>query len=180
MNRYVKEFFHRGLMFGGFGPIILAIIYFIVSKTTSGFSLSAGQVLVGIVSVYLLAFVHAGASVFNQIEEWSIPKSLLCHFATLFVAYSLCYVLNSWIPFEPMVLLIFALILLLQLSLHSCLEAYRLQSAMLRLSKFQHMYALRLEQSILYLKDFCRFKYEEISQSNIYLLDVCHMSWLEA
>lgn len=110
MNRYVKEFFHRGLMFGGFGPIILAIIYFIVSKTTSGFSLSAGQVLVGIVSVYLLAFVHAGASVFNQIEEWSVPKSLLCHFATLFVAYSLCYVLNSWIPFEPMVLLIFALI----------------------------------------------------------------------
>lgn len=110
MNRYVKEFFHRGLMFGGFGPIILAIIYFIVSKTTSGFSPDAGQVLVGIVSVYLLAFVHAGASVFNQIEEWSIPKSLLCHFATLFVAYSLCYVLNSWIPFEPMVLLIFALI----------------------------------------------------------------------
>ncbi|MBQ5816386.1 MAG: DUF3021 domain-containing protein [Oscillospiraceae bacterium] len=110
MNRYLKEFFHRGLMFGGFGPIILGIIYYILSKTVSGFSLSGGQVLVGIVSIYLLAFVQAGASVFNQIEEWSLPKSLLCHFSTLFVAYSLCYILNSWIPFEPMVLGIFALI----------------------------------------------------------------------
>ena len=110
MNRYVKEFFHRGLMFGGFGPIIHGIIFYILSKTVSGFSLSGGQVLVGIVSIYLLAFVQAGASVFNQIEEWSLPKSLLCHFSTLFVAYSLCYVLNSWIPFEPMVLIIFALI----------------------------------------------------------------------
>lgn len=110
MNRYVKEFLHRGLVFGGFGPIILAIIYFIVSKTVSGFALSSNEVLVGIISIYLLAFVQAGASVFNQIEEWSLPKSLLCHFSTLFVAYSLCYIINSWIPFEPAVLLIFALI----------------------------------------------------------------------
>ncbi len=110
MNRYVKEFFHRGLMFGGFGPIILAIIYYILSKTVSGFALSVGEVLVGIISVYLLAFVQAGASVFNQIEHWSLPKSLLCHFSTLFVSYSLCYILNSWIPFKPMVLVLFALI----------------------------------------------------------------------
>ncbi len=110
MNRYVKEFFHRGLMFGGFGPIILAVIYYILSKTVSGFALSGSEILVGTISVYLLAFVQAGASVFNQIEHWSLPKSLLCHFSTLFVSYSLCYILNSWIPFEPMVLAIFALI----------------------------------------------------------------------
>ncbi len=97
-------------MFGGFGPIILAVIYYILSKTVANFSLSGGEILVGIISVYLLAFVQAGASVFNQIEGWSLPKSLLCHFSTLFVAYSLCYVLNSWIPFEPMVLIMFALI----------------------------------------------------------------------
>lgn len=97
-------------MFSGFGPIILAIIYYILSKTVDNFSLSGGEILVGIISVYLLAFVQAGASVFNQIEGWSLPQSLLCHFSTLFVAYSLCYVLNSWIPFEPMVLIMFALI----------------------------------------------------------------------
>ena len=110
MNKYVKEFFHRGLIFGGFGPIILGIIYLIISKTVESFSLSAEEVLLGIVSIYILAFIQAGASVFNQIEEWPIPKSLLFHFLTIYLAYALCYILNSWIPFVPEVLLIFTAI----------------------------------------------------------------------
>lgn len=110
MNKYVKEFLHRGFVFSGFGPIILGIIYFILSKIINDFTLSGSEVLLGIVSVYLLAFVQAGATVFNQIEHWPISKSLLCHLATLYVAYSLCYVVNTWIPFEPKVLLIFTVI----------------------------------------------------------------------
>ncbi len=113
MNKYVKEFFHRGLVFGGFGPIIFGIIIFIVSKTTDNLVLNADEVLTGIVSTYLLAFVHAGASVFNQIEHWSTGKSLLCHLLTLYVAYSLCYVVNTWIPFEPKVLLLFTVIFMI-------------------------------------------------------------------
>ena len=107
MNRYVKEFFHRGLIFGGFGPIILGIIYLVVSKTVEDFSLSAKEVLLGIVSIYILAFLQAGVSVFNQIEHWPLPKSVFFHFTTIYVAYVLCYLLNSWIPFVPEVLLIF-------------------------------------------------------------------------
>ena len=107
MNSYVKNFFHRGLVFGGFGPIVLGIIYAILEYTVEDFVLTGGQLLVAIVSVYLLAFVQAGATVFNQIEEWSLPKSVLCHFAVLYVAYSACYLLNNWIPFRPDVLLIF-------------------------------------------------------------------------
>ncbi len=110
MNKYVKEFLHRGLMFSGFGPIIFGIIIFIVSKTTDSFILEAGEVLIGIVSTYLLAFVHAGTSVFNQIEHWGIGKSLLCHLSTLYVAYSICYVINTWIPFEPKMFLLFTVI----------------------------------------------------------------------
>ncbi|MBQ3132810.1 MAG: DUF3021 domain-containing protein [Clostridia bacterium] len=94
-------------MFGGFGPIVLGIIYAILEYTVEDFVLTGGQLLVAIVSIYLLAFVQAGASVFNQIEEWSLPKSALCHFAVLYVAYSGCYLLNNWIPFRPDVLLIF-------------------------------------------------------------------------
>ena len=113
MNKYVKEFLHRGLMFGGFGPIIFGIIIFIVSKTTDSSVLNAGEMLIGIISTYLLAFVHAGASVFNQIEHWGIGKSLLCHLSTLYVAYSLCYVINTWIPFEPKMLLLFTAIFMI-------------------------------------------------------------------
>ncbi len=107
MNKYVKEFFHRGLMFGGFGPIILGVIYWIIHAKGEELNLSGFEVFLGIVSIYLLAFVQAGATVFNQIEHWPITKSLLCHFSTLFVAYSLCYLGNTWIPFEPGVIAIF-------------------------------------------------------------------------
>ena len=110
MNKYLKEFLHRGLMFAGFGPIILGIIIFIVSITSDGFLLNGGQILLGIISTYAIAFVQAGASVFNQIEHWSLPKSLLFHFGTLYVVYFLAYILNSWIPFEWGVIGIFTAI----------------------------------------------------------------------
>ena len=108
MNQYVKAFLHRGLIFGGFGPIILGIIYAILDKTLADFALSGGQLLLGILSVYILAFVQAGVSVFNQIDHWSVPKSLLWHFGVLFVTYLGCYLLNDWIPFHRNVVLIFS------------------------------------------------------------------------
>lgn len=110
MKKYVKEFCYRGLMFGGFGPIVVGIIYVILENLLAEFSLTGAQVCLAIVSTYILAFVQAGASIFNQIEEWHLAKSLLFHFATLYLAYSVCYVVNTWIPFEPMVLLIFTAI----------------------------------------------------------------------
>lgn len=110
MNKYLKEFLHRGLIFGGFGPIVAGIVFAILGQTIDGFALGGTEAFLAIISTYLLAFVQAGATVFNQIDEWPLPKSLLCHFVILYVAYSLCYILNSWIPFEPIVLLIFSLI----------------------------------------------------------------------
>ncbi|MBR4858985.1 MAG: DUF3021 domain-containing protein [Clostridia bacterium] len=110
MNKYLKEYLNRGLIFGGFGPIILGIVYCILSKTMDSFSLSGGEVLLAILSTYLIAFVQAGSSVFNQIEHWSLAKSLLCHFSSLYVVYVLSYVVNSWIPFEWGVVAVFTAI----------------------------------------------------------------------
>lgn len=110
MNKYVKEFLHRGLVFGGFGPIVLGIVYYILSKTINSFTLSGGEVFLGVISTYMLAFIQAGSTVYNQIDHWSTVKSLLCHLSTLYVVYSLFYVMNTWIPFEPKVLLFFTVI----------------------------------------------------------------------
>lgn len=110
MNKYVKEFLHRGLMFSGFGPIIAGIIYCVLSYTLKDFSLGGMDVFIAIVSTYLLAFVHAGSSVFNQIEHWGIMKSLLCQLGTLYVAYLICYLINSWLPFDITVVAIFTAI----------------------------------------------------------------------
>lgn len=107
MNRYLKTFLHRGLLFGGFGPVITAIVFAILGATLEEFSLSGMEILLAVVTTYILAFVQAGASVFNQIEHWSVGRSLVCHFITLYLAYSITYVANFWIPFEPVILVIF-------------------------------------------------------------------------
>lgn len=110
MNQYLKNFLHRGLVFGGFGPIVTSIVFVCISFSVEDFSMTASQILLATVSSYLLAFVQAGVTVFNQIEHWSTVKSLLCHCLTLYVTYLVCYVVNSWIPFEPMVLVIFTVV----------------------------------------------------------------------
>jgi len=110
MNKYLKSFLHRGLIFAGFGPIVVAIIYMILEKSIPDFSLSGTQFFLAVISTYILAFLQAGTSVFNQIENWSVAKSLFCHFITIYSAYTLCYLLNNWIPFKPQILIIFTLI----------------------------------------------------------------------
>ena len=107
MNKHIKNFLHRGLIFGGFGPIVVGLVIYIIDICGEEIALDGQDLLLAVTSSYVLAFVHAGASVFNEIESWPITKSLLCHFSLLFVVYSLTYVINSWIPFEPLVLLIF-------------------------------------------------------------------------
>ena len=110
MNIYLKRFLQRGIAFGGFGPIIVGIVFYILSLTLEGFSLGGGEVFLAILSTYILAFVQAGASVFNQIEEWPQAKCTFVHFLTLYLAYVLCYLFNSWIPFDINVVLIFTAI----------------------------------------------------------------------
>lgn len=100
-------------MFGGFGPIVAGIIYLILSLNIEDFSLTGMQILLAIISTYVLAFIQAGATVFNQIEHWPVAKSLLFHLATIYCAYVSCYLLNSWIPFEPLVIVIFTLIFMI-------------------------------------------------------------------
>ena len=113
MNIYVKRFLQRGIAFGGFGPVVMAVIYLILSYTVAGFSLDGKEVFLAVMSTYLLAFVHAGVSVFNQIEHWPLAKSLFFHLGSLYLAYSTCYLVNRWIPFRWEAFLIFTAIFVL-------------------------------------------------------------------
>lgn len=110
MNKYLKEFLHRGLMFSGFGPLVFGIVILCISYFGDMPEQPALKIFMGIITTYILAFVQAGVTVFNQIEHWSICKSLLCHFGTLYITYSLCYIFNSWIPFKVEVLGVFTVI----------------------------------------------------------------------
>lgn len=128
MNSYVKEFLRRGMMFSGFGPIIAGIVYFCISFSIDNFTLTSSEVLIAIMSTYLVAFLQAGASVFNQIDHWPLIKSMFFHFFTIYVAYVGCYLVNSWIPFDPTFILIFTSIfvgiyLLIWFTVYICVKS---------------------------------------------------------
>ena len=113
MNSYLKSFLNRGLIFGGFGPLILGVVYTCIDASGVNIALGGKDVLIAIISTYLLAFIQAGVSVFNQIEGWSISRSMLFHLTSIYLAYVGTYLVNSWIPFEPIVLIIFTSVFVL-------------------------------------------------------------------
>ena len=129
MNKYVKDFFQRGSIFGGFGPIITAIVLYCINLSGTVITLGANEILLAIISTYVLAFVQAGATVFNQIEDWPITKSLFFHFLSIYIVYTGCYLINSWIPFNINFILIFTAIFVvvyfaIWLTVYICTKCY--------------------------------------------------------
>ena len=110
MKKTLKEFLVRGMMFGGFGPIVAGLVLFIIDLAGERVALDGAQTMVMVVSTYLLSFVQAGASVFSSIDGWPVAKRMGIHFALLYVAYVSCYLVNSWIPFRIEVVAIFTAI----------------------------------------------------------------------
>lgn len=107
MNYYVKEFLKRGLMFSGFGPIIAGIVYLCIEGSGVDLKLNAPTVFLAIITTYIIAFIQAGSSVFNQIESWSKAKSLFFQMTSIYVVYIGGYLINNWIPFKIEVIIIF-------------------------------------------------------------------------
>lgn len=107
MNCYVKEFLKRGLIFSGFGPIIAGIVYLIIELSGVDLKLTGFNVFLAILTTYIIAFVQAGSSVFNQIEEWSKGKSLFFQMTSIYVVYMGGYLINNWIPYKLEVIIIF-------------------------------------------------------------------------
>ena len=106
--RYLKEFLKRGLMFSGFGPIIGGIVYLSLEASGVDLNLNAKTVFLAIISTFIIAFIQAGSSIFNQIEEWSKVKSLFFQMTSIYIVYIGGYLINNWIPFKIEVILIFS------------------------------------------------------------------------
>lgn len=108
MNKYVKEFFHRGLIFSGFGPVVAGIVYLILSKTIKDFSLTGFEVFLAIITTYLIAFIHAGISVITTYDKLNKLQQSVIQGIVLYTTYLTGYLLNSWLPLDLKVILIFS------------------------------------------------------------------------
>ena len=98
MRKNIKDFFKRGLVAAWGGPVILAIVWAVLKSSGVVETLTVDQVVLGIISTTVMAFIAAGVSVVYQIE--SLPKAFagLIQAAVLYIDYLGIYLLNGWIP----------------------------------------------------------------------------------
>ena len=98
MKNYVKNFFVRGAMWAWGGPVILAIVWACLQTAGVVHELTVNEVVLGIITTTVMAFIAAGVSIVYQIEN--LPKSFaaLIQMSVLYIDYLGFYLLNGWIP----------------------------------------------------------------------------------
>ena len=113
MKNYVKGFFFRGFVAGGFGPLVLAILYMILQKNGVVQTLTVNEMSKGIVSLYILAFIAGGMNVIYQIEHLPLMTAILIHGGVLYVSYLVTYLFNGWLERGVTPILVFSGIFIL-------------------------------------------------------------------
>lgn len=113
MKKNIIEFFRRGLIASGFGPIILAILYLTLKHQDKIEFLTVNEVCIGIFSLSALAFTVGGMSIVYQIEKLPLTFAILIHGSVLYVSYFVTYLINGWLEWGASQILIFSGIFLL-------------------------------------------------------------------
>ena len=110
MKKFVLEFLRRGFVAAGIGPIVLAIVYMILQQTAAVETLSVNQVCIGIFSITALAFIAGGMNAIYQIERLPLMVAILIHGGILYISYLVTYLLNDWLDFGVMPIVVFTAI----------------------------------------------------------------------
>ena len=88
----------------GFGPMVLAVLYLLLPVQT----LTAQAVSLGIFSLSALAFLAGGLNVLYQIERLPLMAAIGIHGTTLYLGYLLTYLLNGWLEWGRLPILVFS------------------------------------------------------------------------
>ena len=107
MKRHILEFFRRGIVACGLGPIVLAILYLVLQQHADLQTLSVNQVCIGIFSLSVLAFIAGGMNFLYQIERLPLMVAILIHGSVLYFSYLGTYLLNSWLQWGIAPVLVF-------------------------------------------------------------------------
>ena len=110
MKKHLFEFVRRGFISAGFGPIVLAVLYLILYHEGVLESLTVKQVSLGIFSVMILAFLAGGINAIYQIERLPLMVAILIHGSILYIGYLGTYVINDWLEWKTIPILVFSAI----------------------------------------------------------------------
>lgn len=113
MKKYVIEFLKRGMSFCFGGPLVMAIVYGILGLVSAVESFTVGEVVTGIFSSTLLAFIAAGVTVIYTIDKLSPFSAALIHGVVLYLDYILLYLFNGWLQSSLKPIMIFTVCFIL-------------------------------------------------------------------
>lgn len=108
MKGNVLEFFRRGFVACGLGPIVLAVVYMILQHQGNLQTLPVNQVCLGIFSLSALAFVAGGMNFIYRIERLPLMVAILIHGGVLYISYLGTYLLNGWLEQGTTPILVFS------------------------------------------------------------------------
>ena len=108
MKRIFFDFFRRGLAACGFGPLILAAIYLMLQGLGLLDVLTVQEVCMGIFTLTALAFIAGSMNVLYQIERLPLMAAITIHGSVLYVSYMVTYLLNGWLEWGTMPVLVFS------------------------------------------------------------------------
>ena len=113
MKKYIIDFIRRGLIAGGFGPLVLAILYLVLKQNALIDTLTVNEVCIGIFSIYGLAFIAGGMNFLYQIERLPLVFAILIHGSVLYISYLVTYLLNGWLEWGMTPILVYSVIFVL-------------------------------------------------------------------
>lgn len=110
MKGFFVDFLRHGSMSCGIGPVVLAILYVILHRNGDLDALSVDQVCVGILSITALAFVAGGINAIYRIDRLPLMPAILIHGSVLYICYLVTYLLNDWLKWSALPLMVFTVI----------------------------------------------------------------------
>ena len=113
MKRNLGEFCRRGFIACGFGPLVLAVFYLILQEQTGLQIVSIKEVCIGIFSLSALSFMAGGMNAVYQIEQIPLMVAILIHGSVLYVCYLITYLINGWLKWGSIPILVFSGIFIL-------------------------------------------------------------------
>ncbi len=97
MSQHMKKFVLRGLVAMGFGPICLAVVYLVLWRCGAVESVGAGEMVLGVLTVSVMAFFAGGLNVVYEIERLPLLYAALIHSVILYLDYAVIYLINGWL-----------------------------------------------------------------------------------
>ena len=108
MKGFISNFVLRGLIACGFGPLVLGAIYLTLNISGVVDTVSVTEMCMGILSIFVLAFVCGGMTAIYQVEKLHIITAILLHGGVLYAVYLATYLINNWLEEGLIPLLVFS------------------------------------------------------------------------